>query len=576
MAELLKNGSIRMRDGRVLWGRDSVQIIDICEIAELLVPAPKVVGGFQGFGGGGGRGPKGDRGPIGPQGAPGAPGAISQIQDEGTDLPVRSILNFLGSSVQATDNPGAGSTDITINDLFASARIVSNNPDEGTDLTIQDAINNLPDGGDIYVKPGTYVMPAALTSQPAPITIHGSGIDATILDFGGVSGKFISIDFDAPINLKDLTVWAGGLAGQYLYDVSTNYLGTETITLENVMVGRFGDTTKSIEGGFLGSTFAALTNVTILVQDTAVSYFADSGAATPGSTYFICYNVACTGIGAFRQRWGGFKNEVGLFASQCLFGCANFGSLGYTFACDGTSFVGGGGSSALTPTAFSVFNGIYLNDVAVSPGFDVVITGCLSGIIYTLVDRIVDIADGVFSVSIVGCNWASWAIETIRNAGTNVTVSACVGHFQKVTVTETGNADDNKYWDIADVGSTIIGPTSRIDGVLRTDVSGGATTDAFVMVVDHRNRKGIVGIGTVKNTGGVNSMSVRETVTDSFGVTSSATTVVAPGTDFLLNPQINKGTARPSYVVYQVEVASTVAGSPTTYDLRHSTEGAML
>lgn len=463
MAELLEDGSIRMRNGRILWGRDLVQIIDVCELSELLVPPPKVVGGFQGFGGGGGRGPAG---PAGSPGIQGPPGIISLVQDEGFNLPLQNTLNFIGESVSVTDDPGFGRLNITIRDLFASARIVSSNPAEGTDLTIQDAIDNLPGGGDIYVKPGTYIMPAALTSQPAPITIHGAGIDVTILDFGAVAGKFISIDHDAPINLKNLTVWAGGAAGQYLYDVSTNYLGTEIFEIDNVYVGKSTDATKSIEGVFLGPIFAQVTNLTAILQTTAASYFADSGALTPGLAFILCYNVTAVGTGAQRLKWGGFKNQVGLEACESsTFGCANFGALGFTVSYGGTGFVGGGTTSALTVTAFSqIGSGTYINDAALVLDSFCNVTGLITGPLYSAWDRIIDIPSGATNITITGCVMSGWTVETIRNEGTYVRVSNCVTNAggSEITVTEVGAANFNSYWDIG-AGRTIVGANSLVN-----------------------------------------------------------------------------------------------------------------
>lgn len=72
MAELLKDGSIRMRNGRTIWGHDTVRVADIQELAQLLHPSP--AGGFQGFGGGGRRGPRGEQGPVGPMGEQGPVG----------------------------------------------------------------------------------------------------------------------------------------------------------------------------------------------------------------------------------------------------------------------------------------------------------------------------------------------------------------------------------------------------------------------------------------------------------------------------------------------------------------------
>lgn len=70
-------------------------------------------------------------------------------------------------------------------DIFASTRVVSLIPGEGTDLTIDAAILALgAAGGTIYVKDGTFPTALAYALTPGkPIVIRGSG-DATIIDLG--------------------------------------------------------------------------------------------------------------------------------------------------------------------------------------------------------------------------------------------------------------------------------------------------------------------------------------------------------------------------------------------------------
>jgi hypothetical protein len=50
----------------------------------------------------------------GAPGADGADGQPRQVQDEGSDLTIRDKVNFTGAGVTATDNSGAGRTDVTI------------------------------------------------------------------------------------------------------------------------------------------------------------------------------------------------------------------------------------------------------------------------------------------------------------------------------------------------------------------------------------------------------------------------------------------------------------------------------
>jgi hypothetical protein len=184
MAKRLPDGSIQLADGRIVYADSALQAQDLCELVPLLCPqvqAASVAASFPrgnaGFGGGG----SGSRGEQGVRGVQGVPGPINQVQDEGINLPVENILNFIGNGVSAVDNPGAGTTDITINDLYAATRIVSLIPGDGTDLTIAAAIAALPaEGGTIFVKQGTYPISASLVLPDKNVTFvfaAGSVID---------------------------------------------------------------------------------------------------------------------------------------------------------------------------------------------------------------------------------------------------------------------------------------------------------------------------------------------------------------------------------------------------------------
>lgn len=462
-------------------------------------------------------------------------------------------------------------------DVAAATFVVGSDLVECDFLSIQEAINNAPSAGaDIYVLPGTYTMPAGLVSVDRPITIGGSGIDVTILDFGAVSGKFIAVDHDAPVNLLNLTVWAGNVAGQYLYDISTSYLGTQIIIVENVIIGRAGDATKSIEGVFLGAAYAQLMNVGAILQITANSYFSDSGAGTPGLSYIICYDVGSIGTGTEELKWGGFKNEAGIFCSESLFGCANFGSAGFVASCDQSRFVGAGGASTLTVGSFSSFSDTSLNDVAITFAAatrQVTIVSCISGTLYTSAQRYIDIPDGVSEIAISGCSLGQGTVDTIRNGGTKVSVSGCVGAGSDILVTEIGNADNNAYWNI-DAASVIVGASTTVNGSkLNTFIA--VTTNAFVSMMTLVNPRGLQGIGTIENKGGF-SMDVKELFTDASGTSTTVTTTVVAGDRLLLSLGITVGLCQPPYVSYEVQIKDTVNGSHTTPELFFTSQGAML
>src|SRR3990170_569763 len=60
------------------------------------------------------------------------------------------------------------------------------------------------------------------------------------------------------------------------------------------------------------------------------------------------------------------------------------------------------------------------------------------------------------------------------------------------------------------------------------------TTDVFVEVFTHANSNGLVGGGSIKNTG-AQGIDVKESATDLFGVLDSSTVSVAAGDSLLLS-----------------------------------------
>jgi hypothetical protein len=98
-----------MKDGRILWGRDPLLIIDVVELAACLLPMRAQAGAGFISGGGGGRGAQGPIGPIGPAGPPGlaAPRLFDLYSDQ-LDNPVNSdwAVNALAPSVADSINPG--------------------------------------------------------------------------------------------------------------------------------------------------------------------------------------------------------------------------------------------------------------------------------------------------------------------------------------------------------------------------------------------------------------------------------------------------------------------------------------
>ena len=144
-------------------------------------------------------------------------------------------------------------------------------------------------------------------------------------------------------------------------------------------------------------------------------------------------------------------------------------------------------------------------------------------------------------------------------------------------ILEQATADRNRFDNnIFDSGGTptteptIIGANSTFNESRRFSATGVATSAGFVTQFTHRNPKGLLGVGTIKNTG-ANSLEVRENATDAFGVSGTVTNTVTSGSDRLLDPMANVGTARPPYVIYSVDVRHPV--SATTFTIHHTNLG---
>src|ERR1044072_1689634 len=90
MANWRPDGSILMKDGRIIYGDTYIAGRDLVELVPLLAPPawPFVSGGGGGANGGvsslrGGAGPQGNPGPQGDPGPPGAQGSVGPQGDQG-------------------------------------------------------------------------------------------------------------------------------------------------------------------------------------------------------------------------------------------------------------------------------------------------------------------------------------------------------------------------------------------------------------------------------------------------------------------------------------------------------------
>lgn len=270
----------------------------------------------------------------------------------------------------------------------------------------------------------------------------------------------------------------------------------------------------------------------------------------------------------------------------------------------GVSFV----TSPKVPSGFGPLSDPFSNNITVDAGDEgpVVIDGCTFNGDSTIIESYIRVG---YKTTIANCTFFPLFGGTagISIAGIQVGVSAfskgwqCIVHHNRFDVIapstgwgvppilEAGAGTNWNYYsdniiistrtNIAETPITtlypvLIGKDSVYNGVRPVELTGVATVSSFPTFTSqftHTNPKGILGAGTLKNTGGA-SMRVKETVTDAFGTSDSRTTTVSAGDTMLLNPQSNIGTSFPPYVSYAVAVCDDGVG--TTFSIRHATEGA--
>lgn len=116
-------------------------------------------------------------------------------------------------------------------------------------------------------------------------------------------------------------------------------------------------------------------------------------------------------------------------------------------------------------------------------------------------------------------------------------------------------------------GASPVAPIGDVVDLTGTTAAGNA------VVFDAVQARGLIGIGTIINTGGVNDLIVVETVTDKFGNTVTVERVLTAGNPYMLDPQTNFGDlitpAYPPYTEYKVQVRDGSLGSHTTYSVHY-------
>lgn len=481
----------------------------------------------------------------------------------------------------------------------------------GDATTIEDAVAMIVTmgGGEIFLREGTYAPAATIDLPDLPISIKGVGNGVVITSPSGLPLFSVTTGFTSRYFFSGFSVTGDDSVGNALInldsDVDVSFVEVHTSSVRDIVVTSgapevsfsfcsFSMTAAnnwsfwrgSATGGLLiwdyvdvtvGATQSTAGIVGVPDWEVTGSYIGGGG---PAKTVCDCGKVTFQG---FRMH------KIRLFANGDGSTMVNVEGIDSRYALSNarSSIVG---STFTTPTL--VDNQIIICDGPGGTGgvnCDIAISGCTfdgSNIVFE------GIGVEVLGVVISGCSFSN------IGAGNATDGAVTLGSFANAEMTVIGckffnTSPDQPIYEfnintirgfydnnLGAANSVIISPFSTIDGVRRfgggvtpPGDGTGTTTAAFVELFTHKNKNGVVGTGHAKNTGGVNSMDVRISVTDAFGTSANATSTVAPGADLLLDPAANIGTARSPYVSYKVEVKDTVAASHTTFNTQFSSTG---
>jgi hypothetical protein len=98
----------------------------------------------------------------------------------------------------------------------------------------------------------------------------------------------------------------------------------------------------------------------------------------------------------------------------------------------------------------------------------------------------------------------------------------------------------------------------------------GTSANAYASILSLAGAGGILGHGTVKNTLGVNTITIRRSGTDAFGVSQTTEDDILPSASMSYDISEPIGTAVPPYTAFAVEVKSKVGGAHSDYNLKNT------
>lgn len=479
---------------------------------------------------------------------------------------------------------------LNANSVLAATRVVA--ASGGTDTTIAAAISNLPaEGGLILVKEGTYTITSAIVMPNKKVSIIGSGL-GTFIQNTTTGANVFEFGFAQDYTFANFKFTGSNIATQSLFYVTA---------AANIHATRVRAISQQYTVNTTSTPTIHLTDV-----ESQATVHTWNGA---GTGYFTGCDFDYLGTG------GGIVGSPSIFAANTRFGTGlanphytltTLIMAGGTFSpggtvdivnCKMTGSIGcseawtiSGPNAQLTSIRISGGNALLtlsgsdaqINGMITGDGGRVVVSGVRPDISDFAMDGNntgtigLDILAAATNGRVVDGQILNHTTAGIRIASTGWVIDD-IKFSESVPYLEIGAADNNRIGIGVHgfAGSTVIGPDTVVMGSRKKGVTGGITTDALVEQFTHKNLKGLLGIGTLKNTGGANSLDVKETAEDFFGITDSVTTTKAFGTDHTLSRQFNIiGTARPPYKSYKVEVKSTAAGFPTSFNLQHTSMGA--
>ena len=197
-------------------------------------------------------GPAGATGATGPQGEPGGPPRI--LQDEGTTLPGRTILNIVGAGVTATDDPAGDRTVLTIpgntvSNVFGRQGAIVAQAGDYAAAQVTNAVSMIGS----YADPGwiTSLAYSKLTGVPSSFT----------------PSAHVHAGTDITTGVVPVARLGSGTPG------SSNYLrgdGAWTVPTVAQVTGAVPDTRQVIAGAGLTGGGALSANVTLTANTAAI------------------------------------------------------------------------------------------------------------------------------------------------------------------------------------------------------------------------------------------------------------------------------------------------------------------